>query len=124
MSRGRLLLIDDDAVVRRALARMLARQYDVVHAESACEALHQLEAGARFDAILCDLIMPDLSGAGFYEQVHARFADQACRIILMTGMSEVDPDLTAMLGGRIVQKPIDLAVLRALVAPLVAPAAA
>ena len=62
-----VLVVDDDPVQRRLLDAMLRRfGYDVVAAESGDEALKLCSAGEgeRFDAVVLDLVMPDLDGMG------------------------------------------------------------
>ncbi len=83
--RGRVLVIDDDSAMRRAIGRYIKKQHDLVVVESALEAVALLERGERFDVILCDMMMPDMDGAEFYERLEATLPDQAARVIFMTG---------------------------------------
>ena len=69
----------------RSLQRRLARRYEVEACEGAARALALLLAGRRFDAVLCDLHMPELTGAEFYDRVRREFPDVAPTIIFMTG---------------------------------------
>ncbi len=68
---ARVLLVDDDALVRRASARMLVRAgFAVVDAEDGARALAIAEDGSeRIDLLLTDLMMPGISG----REVIARF---------------------------------------------------
>jgi len=70
-TRRRILLVDDDEMVRRASARMLARAgYAVLEAEDGAQALTLAgNAGEPVDLLLTDLMMPGLSG----RDVIARF---------------------------------------------------
>lgn len=62
---ARVLVIDDDDMIREILRRVLKAHEVTVHA-SASDALTQIAGGSRFDAILCDLMMPGLSGIEFH----------------------------------------------------------
>lgn len=67
LDRARVLVVDDDAMVRRAFLRILGRKHDAVEAQNGEEALELLESGEPFDIILCDLMMPGLDGPALYE---------------------------------------------------------
>ncbi len=82
--RRRVLVIDDDPVVLRALARAL-RQHEVTALGSAREALARFEAGERWDAVLCDLMMPELDGIELHAALHRTAPDQAARFVVVTG---------------------------------------
>ena len=79
---ARVLVIDDEVAVGRALRLLLAPENDVIAVTTAREALALLEAGDRFDAILCDLMMPDISGIELYKRISQ---DHQARMIFMTG---------------------------------------
>jgi PAS domain S-box-containing protein len=83
--RGRLIVIDDDASVTRAMKRMLGQEHDVSVANTAAPVLEALAAGQRFDVILCDLMMPQLTGMDFYEALLRIDAEQARRVVFLTG---------------------------------------
>ncbi|MEM9067684.1 MAG: response regulator [Myxococcota bacterium] len=63
--RGRLVFIDDDDPVRRALVRLLKPHHEVVAFGRASEAVTYL-ASHGADVILCDLMMPEVDGSEFY----------------------------------------------------------
>jgi PAS domain S-box-containing protein len=83
--RARILVVDDEAAVGSALRRLLGREHDVVAVTSSRAALALLSEGQRFDVIGCDLMMPDLSGMEFYEEVAKTFPWSAERFFFMTG---------------------------------------
>ena len=83
--RGRLLVVDDEPIVGRVLGRLLEREHDVEVLASSHEALARVKSGERYDAIFCDLMMPELSGAELHGEL-VRFApDQAARMVFVTG---------------------------------------
>lgn len=55
--RARLLVLEDEVSLARAILRWL-RDYDAVHCVGLGEALKRIRAGERFDAVLCDVMMP------------------------------------------------------------------
>lgn len=81
---GRLLVIDDDELVLRALTRQL-KMHTVVGVTSARQALDRLERGERFDVIVSDLMMPEMTGVEFFETLLERFPCAAQQVIFMTG---------------------------------------
>jgi CheY-like chemotaxis protein len=79
-----VLIVEDDARLARGLGRLL-RRYAVSTAFGGADALEQLREGAWFDAILCDLGMPGMSGIEFYDRVRTAFPGDETKIIFMTG---------------------------------------
>jgi two-component system, cell cycle sensor histidine kinase and response regulator CckA len=84
-ARGRVLIVDDEPRVLGVLSRMLGGAHDVVAVGSAREALDALARGARFDVILCDLLMPDMSGIDLYRVLEERAPELARRMIFLSG---------------------------------------
>jgi CheY-like chemotaxis protein len=82
--RARILVVDDEIILGNALRRSL-REYDVVALANGRDALARVSAGERFDFILCDIMMPEVTGVDFYERVLRIDPDQADRIVFMTG---------------------------------------
>ena len=83
----RVLLVDDEAAVRRVVARYLERRGHVVEqvAEGA-EALARLGAGAPpYDIIVSDLRMPGLGGIEFLKHLTVQHQDMVRRLIFLTG---------------------------------------
>lgn len=81
----RLLVIDDDALVAGTLRRVLARYGEVVVAHSGREGLHALRDGPRFDVVLCDLMMPEISGMDLFESLEDEDPELTTRFVFMTG---------------------------------------
>jgi ligand-binding sensor domain-containing protein/CheY-like chemotaxis protein/two-component sensor histidine kinase len=83
--RGRLMIIDDEAMLTASLSRMLAPDHEVVAYTSARLALEQLRAGERYSLILCDLMMPEMTGMELYETLARELPAQAQRMVFITG---------------------------------------
>jgi signal transduction histidine kinase/CheY-like chemotaxis protein len=82
---GKVMVIDDDAAVGAAIRRALGRRHDVLTTTNAQEALDRIQAGELFDMILCDLMMPQMSGMELHAQLLAHAPDQAARMVFITG---------------------------------------
>lgn len=82
--RRRLLILDDEPAVLRALVRVLSRQLDVVTAESPKEALELAKRGT-FDFVLCDVMMTEMDGLDFRERLASVRPELFDRVVFMTG---------------------------------------
>jgi CheY-like chemotaxis protein len=82
--RGRILVVDDDRAVARVIVRAL-RQHEVIPVESAGDALTLIRSGAHFDVILCDLMMPVMTGMDFHKELSDIAPRQAEAVVFMTG---------------------------------------
>ncbi len=107
----RVLIIDDERALVRALARQLSDRYDVEMACTARDGLALLRLHA-YDVIVCDLRMPDQSGPQIQEQVAARSPEQAGRFIFTTGgrYGTIDDELherAVATGLPVLEKPFD-----------------
>jgi signal transduction histidine kinase len=119
--RGRVLVVDDEPVVGKAVRRVLGPEHEVVVLTSAREAREKLAQGERFDAIICDLMMPEVTGMDLHAELTALAPDQAARMILLTG-GAFTPRARQFLDqvpNPRVEKPFDSANLRAVVRGLV-----
>lgn len=119
--RGRILVVDDEPGIGRIVQRMLrAEELEVEVLLAGRLALARIEAGERFDLILCDLMMPDMTGIDLYEVLMERFPDQARVMIFVTGgafTTRAKAFLDRVSNLR-VDKPFDARNLRALVREL------
>lgn len=79
----KILVIDDDALVGRTLARLL-RAHEVRVISVAKDALEPIFSGA-YDLILCDLIMPEFTGPELFEIVNKHDQKLAARFVFVTG---------------------------------------
>jgi PAS domain S-box-containing protein len=83
--RGRILVVDDEQLVLQGVRRMLFKEHDVVTVQAAAEALALCKGGEKFDVILCDLMMPDMTGMDFHRELARVAPDLVDRVIFMTG---------------------------------------
>ncbi len=83
--RARVLVVDDEPAMGRALQRSLREHLDVVALTSAREALALISSGERFEVILSDVMMPEVSGMELYGSLQRIAPDQCQRIIFVTG---------------------------------------
>ena len=82
--RCKVLLVDDEPLIRRLTARALAEaDYEVIEAADGDEALELLRSGAQVDVIVSDVMMPRMSGLELAEYVRKDFPD--IRMILISG---------------------------------------
>ncbi len=84
--RVRVLVVEDEAPLARALAQQLGRVHEIRVAENADAALRLLAQGDRFEAVLCDIRMPGMSGDAFYGRVSELYPALARGFIFMTGV--------------------------------------
>ncbi len=108
LTRSRLLIVDDDAMVLSALRRRLRRRYDVVTALGGVEALALLAADPEFDSIICDMMMPKVDGKSFYDAIREENPQLADRIVFMSG-GAFTPRLrkfAAAVSNPVLQKPV------------------
>ncbi len=82
--KGRVLVVDDQAPLLRAMARQLKGFGEIYTAQSAEEALALAEE-RRPDLILSDLHMEEASGLELYQRLKERDEDMARRVVLMSG---------------------------------------
>lgn len=108
-TRGKVLVIDDEGLVRDVLRMMLEDQHTVVTCGSGREALDRLGRGERYDVILCDLMMPDLSGMDVHAALATQAPELARRMVFVTGGAFTDEALAflARVPNTRLEKPID-----------------
>lgn len=119
--RGRLLIVDDEVVFSGSLRRLFSNEHDVTVVNRGSEALGRLRGGERFDAILCDLLMPEVTGAELYTELRQIAPDQADCMIFLTGgaFSESSQRFLDAISNRWFEKPCNLDLLRAAVREVV-----
>jgi CheY-like chemotaxis protein len=107
--RPLVLLVDDEALLLKILARFLSRSHRVLTARTADEALALLRDGTTPDLLVCDLVMPGKTGADFYAALAGERPELLSRITFISG-GDRDPRLDAFRRGvdrPILSKPLD-----------------
>jgi PAS domain S-box-containing protein len=94
--RARIAVIDDEPIVLHVVQRTLSREHDVVTFADPRQALAAIESGRPFDLVLCDLMMPYLSGEELFNRVHAVRPGLTERFVFMTG-GQTHPSVQAFL---------------------------
>jgi CheY-like chemotaxis protein len=114
--RARILIVDDDAVLAKALGRIL-RDHDVTVLGDAREARDRIGRGERFDLILCDLVMPEMTGMELYAEIAREAPEQLDRMVFVSGGAFTPATIEFL--GRVpnerIDKPFDHGNVRALV---------
>lgn len=114
----RVLVVDDDGMVRRVLVRMLRRKYAVSEMPSAEAVLEAIHAGEHFDAILCDLHLDGMSGRDLLARLRVEAPAQASRLIILSGSCSEFPDDPILSTARWLEKPATLSAIEESLAEL------
>lgn len=111
--RLRLLVVDDEVLVARAVRRVFDREFRVDVALDGQTALEKLRK-SDYDVVLCDVMMPGVSGLDVYRQVRSENEPLARRFVFATGglFSQELSENVKRLSNMIVEKPFDPAELR------------
>ena len=114
---ARILAIDDEPIVGTALKRVLGKDNEVITETSARRALDRIRAGEHFDLILCDLMMPDVTGVDFYNELKEFAPQRAADIVFMTGgaFTPKARNFLETVTNERLEKPFDMATLKNLV---------
>jgi PAS domain S-box-containing protein len=111
--RRKLLVVDDEPLVLDALVRSLS-EHDVTAVHTGTEALERILRGERYDRILCDLMMPVMSGMELHDELLRVAPDQASAMVFISG-GAFTPASDAFVEAnrdRFVAKPFDRSTLR------------
>ena len=111
--RLELLVVDDETAIGRTLAIALADEFEVTTATSgraALAALAGLAGEPRVDVVLCDLMMPDVSGMDVHERIARERPELAQRFVFVTGgaFTERARNFVDDVGLPVIEKPFDL----------------
>jgi two-component system, chemotaxis family, chemotaxis protein CheY len=98
---GRILVVDDEAQVRKPISIMLAKDgYEVVEAADGQEAIEALRSGDNplmVDTVLCDIRMPNINGKEAIVYFRSQFP--GVPIVVMTGYPDVELAVSLMRQG-------------------------
>ncbi|HLK35848.1 MAG TPA: PAS domain S-box protein, partial [Polyangiaceae bacterium] len=115
--RARVLVVDDELPIANTMRDLLGVEHQVVAATSAREALATLRSEPEFDVVFCDLMMPEMSGMEFYEQLRREYPGIERRIVFMTGgaFTPRAAEFLASVDNLRLEKPFSLGVVEAIV---------
>jgi CheY-like chemotaxis protein len=125
-SRARILIIDDEPLLGQTLRFAFQDRHDVDLAVSGREALARLAVSTDYDLVLCDLMMPDVSGEQVYRTVSEQNPSLLPRFVFMTGgaFTERAQAFLAQFAGRQLEKPFNIGDVEVLLAEVSAVGAA
>jgi DNA-binding response OmpR family regulator len=105
---GRILVVDDEPMVRDTLGAVLMDEgYVVDVAVDGLDALDRVHA-ARPDAILLDLMMPGMNGRQFLQALRDEPAYQQVPVLIMTAVHGLEVNLASIGASDVVEKPFDV----------------
>lgn len=103
----KLLLIDDERNLGLVLGRALESDLELEFVTDGHDGLRRIQDGQRFDAVVCDLMMPTMSGMEFYEHLQRVNGALAERTGFITGGTFTPParEFASKMNGRVIEKP-------------------
>lgn len=108
MKEGRVLVVDDEPMVRETLGHVLSDEGYVVDlavdGESALERVH----AERPDAILLDLMMPGMNGRQFLQALRDDSAFSSVPVLIMTAVHGLEVNLATLGASEVVEKPFNV----------------
>jgi CheY-like chemotaxis protein len=122
-TRARVLVVDDEPAVGRSIQALLAPDLDVTHVTRGAEALARVARGEGFDAVLCDLMMPEMSGIELFIELQRKNPALARRVVFLTGGAFTDQarDFLAHAEHPPLEKPFTETALRAAIERITSP---
>jgi len=86
MSKKKVLIADDEPVVRKLVCRMLDKDYDVIEAQNGREAVN-IACSHRPDLIFMDMMMPELNGLSACCEIKTNETTREIPIVMLTAIS-------------------------------------
>jgi CheY-like chemotaxis protein len=121
---ARVLVLDDRTTIGATIGRLLAQDHDVVSVTGGEAALARIKAGERYDVILCDMQLPDMTIMDLHARLDAETPEQAARMVFVKGATP-SPEAQAFLARvhpRCIDKPFTVGELRSMIDNLLEPA--
>lgn len=112
-----ILIIEDDQMLRKALSHFLLETANTVtSAANGQEALEAITHNKDVDVILCDVLMPEVSGPTFLLKIKRQFNGKLPKIVIISGVREGEAFLHQLEipFDYFLEKPIDIQKLKAL----------
>lgn len=115
-TKGRVLVVDDEAAIRALVAKILERAgYPVDTARDGAEAIEKLSE-QRYAVVVLDLMMPNVDGYGLIAYLKESGGPRPAIIVVSAGDSAAFRQLDGAVVHSILRKPFDIDVLGDLVA--------
>jgi CheY-like chemotaxis protein len=115
-SKGRVLVVDDEAAIRALVAKIVERAgYPVDTARDGAEAIEKLD-GMEYAVVVLDLMMPNVDGYGLIRYLKERGGHRPAIIVVSAGDSAAFRQLDGAVVHSILRKPFDIDVLGDLIA--------
>ena len=116
--RGHVVVVDDEPRMLSALQRALGGSHDVTVFTGARAALTWLAAGHSWDLLLCDVMMPEMTGMELYTELARRSPERARHVVFLTGgaFTERTREFLAEVPNARMEKPFNFQRLRELLA--------
>lgn len=114
VARARVLVLDDEPSILRAISRTLSPYHDILTAPDGLAGVALLEAEGEVAVVVTDVQMPRLGGLDFYRWIEQNRPTLAPRVLFVTG-GVFDPETERFLramGPRVLRKPFDPEALR------------
>jgi signal transduction histidine kinase len=120
--RGRVLVVDDEPALVRTIERLLKGEHEVRASSDVKAALQMLVSEQNFDVILCDLMMPEMSGMEFHAQLALSAPQMAERVVFLTAgaFTAKAKQYIDRVPNRRLEKPFEAKALRATIHKLIA----
>jgi len=113
---ARILVLDDDPAISRLFALWLGSEHEVTVMSSASDVLARVQAGERFDTIVCDVHMPAMSGVDLHAAIQRVEPEQARRFVFVTaGLLPGEQAGMAAMPNRVLIKPFRIDDLREII---------
>ena len=115
----KILIIDDDKMIQTSISHTLAKQnHKLIFASNGDNAIDVLDDNRDVDIIICDIMMPEISGPTFILMLKRFFIRELPRIIVISNVKDGEQFLTKLdiKFDCFLTKPIDYLKLEAIVA--------
>lgn len=111
--KPRILIIDDEEKILSSFKRLLKTQFDVTTANGGKRGLDILSSDTNFDAIICDVMMPEVDGKDVYEFIKEKTPQLVDRLIFLTGgtFTQRTTKFVSQLTNPVLDKPVEFHIL-------------
>jgi two-component system, cell cycle sensor histidine kinase and response regulator CckA len=120
-AHGRVLIIDDESAILTMLVQLLGGDHQLVTAGSGEAARAIIERDQGFDVILCDLMMPGMSGMDLHAWTATHYPALARRLVFVTGgaFTPTASEYVTRVGNLRIDKPYETSLLKGIISDLV-----